>query len=142
MSCDTRRQFSIYIIMFFSSGCTKTVSSRLYCFSYNFLHFIDLILRSFFVVYAPFTHYIGSNSAMRNLSANINSKRFFLKCIKIFGETFPLPVYPFMQCGAWNIFNTLHQTYKPISLIRFTRRKTNTTVPHYNSSYTVISRRS
>ena len=92
----------------FGSRRGETDRAGLDTFFNNGRHGGHVFRRCDFVFCATFTHHIGAHCAVWHLRADVDSAGKFLDGIKVFGETFPIPLYALMQRSTGNVLYVLH----------------------------------
>ena len=77
--------------------------------------------------------HIGPYRAMRHVGADIDAARHPLERVEIFGEALPIPLHPFGQRGAGDVFDALHQRDQPLVALGRGRGKADPAVAHDHS---------
>ena len=98
----------------------------------NGRHSCYLCLGRLLIGRAAITHDIRPHCTMGNLCGHIDGAVQLLQSVQILGKRLPVPGHALCQRTPWDILDTLHQPNKPVLSIGRGRRKTHTTVTHYD----------
>ncbi|OWK28909.1 hypothetical protein SPDO_27450 [Sphingomonas dokdonensis] len=81
-------------------------------------HFLILFRRGGIAIGAALSHHIDAQRAVRHLDGDVDVVRQLVDRVHIFAEAFPLPRQPFVQRGAGDVLDPLHQANQRVVILR------------------------